>query len=253
MFCSDFLDHSLDKLVNLLSTVTCLATFQEVHKLGLVRETTTGTSKLERPQEVVGLLEVWPNSVNFMNEVSTTLDSNRSNTFLNNRVISDGNALFVELAKSTLVNELLDSRSGGVTIGDIRLNKTKHTDGRFVKLDKGSVVDLTKAEELHDLLGLGGDSDGTPDADDQGELWHGGDIESALRLGLTAVGDSRLICSLVFSTVLLRSSDGIFLVLALLLFSIVGGLLGLFGELRLGGLLFQSRFGDLGRHVDIAG
>ena len=48
------LDHTLDKLVDLLSTVSSLTSLKEVNKLGLVRESTTGAGKLEGPQEVVG-------------------------------------------------------------------------------------------------------------------------------------------------------------------------------------------------------
>ena len=124
-----FLDHSLDKLVDLLSTVSCLSTLEEVNELGLVGESTTGAGKLEWPQKVVGFLEVRSNSGKFVNEVSTALDSKGSNTLLNDRVVGNRNALLVELSESTLVHELLDGGSGGVTVSDIRLNKTEHTDG----------------------------------------------------------------------------------------------------------------------------
>ena len=149
------LDHTLNKLVDLLSTVSSLTSLKEVNKLGLVGESTTGAGKLEGPQEVVSFLEVRSNGANLVDEVGTALDTNRSDSLLNNRVVGNGDTLLVELSESTLVDELLNSRAGGVAVGYVRLNETKHTDGRLVELDEASVVDLTKTEELHDLLGLG--------------------------------------------------------------------------------------------------
>ena len=245
------LDHTLDKLVDFLSTISSLSTLEEMHKLRLVGESTTGTCELEWPQEVICLLEVRSDSVNFVNEVGTALYPDRSDALLDDRIVGDGDALLVELAKSALVNELLDGRSGGVAVGHIRLDEAKHTNSRLVKLDKGGVVDLPQAEKLHNLLGLGRNSNGTPDTNDQGELGHGGHEESTLCLGLTTVGNCRLLGGLVFGGVLLGGSDRILLVLALLLPGFVGRLLGLLCNFGLGGLLLQDGFGDLGRHGNI--
>jgi len=242
------LDHTLDKLVDLLSTVSSLTSLKEVNKLGLVRESTTGTGKLEGPQEVVGLLEVGSNSADLVDKISAALDTNRSNTFLDDGVVGDGDALLVELSESTLEDELLNSGARGVTVSYVRLDKTEHTDGRLVELDEGSIVDLTKTEELHDLLGLGRDSNGTSDTDDKSNLGLGGDVESTLGLGLTTVGNSGIVGGLVLSSVLLGGGDGILLVLTLLLLSLVGSLLGLVSNLSLSGLLLENGFGNLACH-----
>jgi len=243
-----FLNHALDKLVDLLSAVSGFSALQEVDELRLVREPAARAGKLERPQEVVGFLEVRPDSVDFVDEVRTALDSHRSNTFLNDRVVRNGDALFVELAETALEDELFNSGSGGETISHVRLNKTKHSNGGLVHPDEGGVVNLTKAEELHDLLGLGRHADGTPNTDDQGEFGHGRDVEPALSLGLAAVGNGGVIGGLVFCGVLLRGSDGILLVLALLLLRLVRGLLRLSGDFGLRSLLFEDRFRDLECH-----
>jgi len=242
------LDHTLDKLVDLLSTVSSLTSLKEVNKLGLVGESTAGAGKLEGPKEVVGLLEVRSDSANLVDEIGTALDTDRSNSLLNNRVIGNGDTLLVELSESTLVDELLDGGAGGVSVGYVRLDETKHTDGRLIKLDEASIVDLTKTEELHDLLGLGRDSDGTSDTDNKGNLGLSGDVESTLSLGLTTVGNSGIVGSLVLSSVLLGGGDSILLVLTLLLLSIVGSLLGLVSNLSLSGLLLENGFGNLACH-----
>ena len=106
-------------------------------------------------------------------------------------------------------------------------------------------MDLTKTEELHNLLCLGRDSNGTPDTNDQGKLWHGRYVEPTRGLGLTAVGNSGGIGGLVFSIVLFGGSDGVLLVLTLLLLGFVGCLLGLLGKLCLGGLLLEDRLRNL--------
>jgi len=106
-------------------------------------------------------------------------------------------------------------------------------------------VKLTKTEELHDLLGLGRDSDGTPDTDNKSNLGLGRDVETTLGLGIAAVGNGGLIGSLVLSSVLLSGSNGILLVLTLLLPGIVGSLLGLFGNLGLVACFLRTDSGTL--------
>ena len=215
-----------------------------MNKFGLVGEPTTRAGELEGPQEVVRLLEVGSDSANLVDEISTALDTNRSKALLDDRVVGQGDTLLVELCESTLEDKLLNSRARGVTVGYVRLDETEHTDGRLVELDEGSIVELTETEELHNLLGLGRDSDGTSDTDNKSNLGPSWDVESTLGLGLTAVGNSSIVGSLVLSSVLLGGSDGILLVLALLLPGIVGSLLGLHGDLGLSGLLLEDGFGD---------
>ena len=87
LFSPTRLDHALDKLINLLSTVSSLSTLKKVHKLGLRGESTTGTGKLEGPQEVIGLLEVGSNGPEFVNKVCNGGDSVLSENGLNDGVV----------------------------------------------------------------------------------------------------------------------------------------------------------------------
>ncbi len=89
---------------------------------------------------------MWSDGVNLVDEIGTAVHSDGSNSLLDDRVVGDGNALLVKLAKSPLVDELLDGRSGGVPVGDIRLDETKHTNGRLVELDECRIVNLAKTE-----------------------------------------------------------------------------------------------------------
>jgi hypothetical protein len=131
------LQHFLDELVDLLTTVTCLSTLKVVKKLGLAGESSKGRRKLERPQEVVCLLEVRSNGTDLVDEVSTAVDSEFSESLLDYGVISDRNALLVDLSESTLVYELLDGSTGRDSVGYIRLDETKHADGSSIQLNKG--------------------------------------------------------------------------------------------------------------------
>mmetsp|Transcript_3436 Transcript_3436/g.8169 ORF Transcript_3436/g.8169 Transcript_3436/m.8169 type:complete len:297 (+) Transcript_3436:159-1049(+) len=241
------LDHLGDQLVDFLSTGTSFSTFHEVKQLGLAGESSLRVGKLERPQEVVGLLEVGSDGVDLVDEVGGALNSGVSESLGDNSVGSDRDALLVDFSESTLVDKLLDGGTGRVSVCHVRFDQSEHSDGGLVQSNKGSVVELTKAEELHDLLGLRGDSDNTADADDQSKLGFGGDEESTVGLGLAAVVDGKLLGGLVLFVVLLGVS--------LELDGIGGGLFGgsrgggggSSGQLRLSGLLLKDGFRGLHR------
>jgi len=201
------LDHLGYQLVNFFSTGTGFSTFHEVKQLGLAGESSLRVGELEWPQEIVGLLEVRSDGVDLVDEVGGTLDSGVGKSLGDNGVGSDRDALLLDLSESALVDKLLDGGTGRVSVGDIRFDQSKHSDGSFVQSDKACVVELTKTEELHDLLGLGGDSDDTADSDDQAELRFSGDEESTVGLGLAAVVDGKLFGGSIFSIVLLGVGD----------------------------------------------
>lgn len=73
---------------------------------GHLTEATLRGTELERPQEVVSLLEVIPNSVDFMNEILYADDAILAQLLFNDGVVSNGNALFVHFTITTLVDQL---------------------------------------------------------------------------------------------------------------------------------------------------
>lgn len=243
------LKHLGNELVDLFSTGTGFSAFHEVEQLGLAGESSLGVGKLERPQEVVGLLEVRSDGVDLLDEVSSALDSGFfSKSLGNNSVGGDRDALLVDLSESTLVDKLLDGGTGGVSVCHVRFDQSEHSDGSFVQLDEGTVVKLTKTEELHDLLGLGGNSDDTANTDDQTQFGFSRDEESAVDLGLAAVGDGKLFGGLVLFVVLLGASFEL---------DDIGGSLGFgglsssslgSGQLLLSGLLLKDGFRALHGH-----
>ena len=102
--------------------------------------------------------------------------------FLNNGVVGQGDALLVDLAVSTLVDELLDALQVGVTVGDPGLDDLDHLSGGLGNTDKDTVVDLEETEKLEDLARLGGNLVDTLDADEENELLLGVNVEVALLL-----------------------------------------------------------------------
>ena len=147
--------HAADELVDLLLAVapdTALLV-----RVSLLLEATEWGGELEWPEEVVGLLEVGTDGPNLMDKILNAVDvAGFSEGLLDHRVVAEGDSRSVNLAETTLVDELADGITGWVAVGHVRLNNSDHVDGGAVKLDEDTVVELSQTEELHDLLGLGG-------------------------------------------------------------------------------------------------
>ena len=145
--------HAGDDLVDETFTVSENTTVGE--RVSLLFETLEGAVELEGPQEVVDSLEVGSASLDFVDDVLDAVNSAFAETSLNDDVIGKGDSHSVELAVSSLVDELLDHGAGRVTVGDEGFDHADHVDGGLVETDEDTVVELSQTEELHDLLGLG--------------------------------------------------------------------------------------------------
>ena len=106
--------HTLNKLINTILTVSRLTALNEMASL-LSREPTSRVRKTERPQKVIGLLEVGSNSENLVDQIFNTDDAVGSEGGLNVGVVVDGESLLVDLGESSLVDELADGLQVGVT------------------------------------------------------------------------------------------------------------------------------------------
>ena len=123
--------------------------------MALLEEATNGRAELEGPQEVVGLLEVSANGPDLVDEVLDTGNTLIAKSLLDDGVIVESDSGSVDLAVASLVDELADGVTGGVSVGDVGLDHADHVDGSSVQLDEDTVVELAESKELHDLLGLG--------------------------------------------------------------------------------------------------
>jgi hypothetical protein len=108
---------------------------------------------------------------------------------LDDGVISQRNALLVDLAISALVNKLLDRLEVGIAVGDPWLDHLDHLRRGLGDLDKDAVVDLEQAKELKDLTGLGGYLADTLDADDKDQLGLSRNVGLAVVLRNTCKAD----------------------------------------------------------------
>lgn len=157
-----YLVHLADQSIDVLLTVTGITTLDEVPELPSM-EATSGVGELEGPQEVGGLLEVGANGVDLVDEILDTDNSVLAKSVLNDLVVRQSDSLLVNLAVTTLVDELADGLEVRVTVSDVRVDDGEHLRGSLVQTDEDTVVDLKKSEKLEDLPGLGRDLVNTAD------------------------------------------------------------------------------------------
>lgn len=117
-------------------------------------ETSSGVAELEGPEKIGSLLEIWTDSEYLMNQVLHTDDAIFSKVFLNEGVVSESNALLVNLAITTLVYELSDSLEIGISISNPGLDNLEHFESGLRKTDEDTIVNLEQTKKLKDLARL---------------------------------------------------------------------------------------------------
>lgn len=210
----------------------------------LGRVSTSGVRQLEGPQEVGGLLEVGADGVDLVDEILHADNAELAEGLLDDRVVGQGDALLVDLAVSALVDELANRLEVGLTVGDVGVDELEHLGGGLGQADEDTVVDLEKTQQLEDLAGLGGNVVDTLDADDEGELGLGGNVERTSGLGLATETDLVTLLGAVLTDVLVGAlEDDLALGLAGLAGSGISDTL-LSGSLVLGLSLLQEGLGN---------
>lgn len=106
-------------------------------------EAALGGRELDRPEEVGGSGEVRSSSVDLVNDILDTGDSQRSKTLLHDGVGGDGDSLSRVLAVSPLVDDVLDGLEVGVSVGDEGLDHAQHLRGCGIDSDEDAVVKLS--------------------------------------------------------------------------------------------------------------
>ncbi len=95
-------DHAKDQVVDELFSVTPVSSSLE--GVSLVRETSSGSSELEGPQEVVCFLEVRADAPDLVDQILDTDDSVFAQNLLNHGVAGQRNSLLVDLTITSLQN-----------------------------------------------------------------------------------------------------------------------------------------------------
>lgn len=161
--------HLPDELVDIALAVSVIASLHVV--LELACSPATGrVRELEGPQKVGGLLEVGPNSEDFVNEILDGKDIVFAQSLLNDCVARKWHTLLVDLAVSTLVDQLTNSLQIGLAIGDVWLNQLQHLLSSLVDLEEDAIVDLEEAEKLEDFAWFWCNLAHTLDADNKVQL-----------------------------------------------------------------------------------
>jgi hypothetical protein len=137
-------------------------------------ETTSWVAELEWPQEVGGLLEVGTDGEDLVDQVLHTHNAVLAQRVLDNGVVGESDALFVDLSVSTLVDELTNGLKVRVSICDPWLDDLQHLKGGLGHANEDTIVDLEETKELEDLAGLGCD---LVDTEIMLVEWYGKDLQ----------------------------------------------------------------------------
>ena len=87
--------------------------------LELARSESTGrVAQFERPQEVAGLLEVGPDGKDLVNQILHADDAVPAEVCFDQGVVGQGDALLVDLAVSSFIDELPDGLEVRIPVGD---------------------------------------------------------------------------------------------------------------------------------------
>lgn len=193
-----------------------------MHELSWDTPTTRWVGQLEWPQEVVGLLEVWTNGVDLVDQVLHTDNTELAESLLNDGVLAQWDSLLVDLTVTSLVHQLLDGGEGWVTVSNVWLNELQELGSGLGELDKDGSVDLQQSQQLQHFSWFRWDLVDTLDSDNEDELWLSSNVVRTSSLGLT-LGSNDGTVSLV--VLLLVSSSSLEDSLTLLLVDLLGSLL----------------------------
>lgn len=92
-----------------------------------------------------------------MDQIFNGDDTIFAKILLDELVISQRDALAVDLSVSTLVYKLTNALEIRFTVSDPRLDNAKHFESGLGEADKDAVVNLEKTKQLENLAGLGRD------------------------------------------------------------------------------------------------
>lgn len=117
--------HLLDQRINLILAIAQITTLDEMLELSRT-EATSRVAKLEWPEKVAGLLEVRADGEDLMDQILDTQDAVFAEVIFNYLIVSEWDALLVDLSITALVDEVADGFDRGVAVCDIRFNDLDH-------------------------------------------------------------------------------------------------------------------------------
>merc|ERR1719309_1676501 len=147
------LNHFLQELIDLIFSVAKVSTLDKM--VCLLSPSSSWVVELEWPQKVGGILEVWSNSQDLVDQILNTNNSKFTKRLLNDFIGCNWGSVSVNLDESTLVDEVTNSLEVWTSVSDVWLDDSQHVLGSLVHLDEDSVVNLSKPHQLEALPDLG--------------------------------------------------------------------------------------------------
>ena len=148
--------HLPDQRIDVILPIAQITTLDVMLELPGT-EAARGVAQLEGPEEIAGLLEVGSHGEDLVDEIFHAHDAVLTQARLDQSVVGQGNALLVDLAVATLVDELSHRLEIRIAVGNVRFDHLEHLRGCLGDPDKDAVVDLQQPQKLEDLPGLGSD------------------------------------------------------------------------------------------------
>jgi len=205
---SFLLNHASEQFVNVVFAIAKITTLSKV--VGLFPPSAVWIVKFEGPQKVGSLLEVRANGDDLVDKILNANNASLAKCLLDDGIVSESNALLVDLAEATLVDQLANRLQVGVAPGNVRFGDAEHVDGGLVQLDEHGIVDLTQAEELEHLANLRVNASNTSNTDDKGQLGLSRHVKVLLGAGHSLEANDVLLHLLVLAHVLLGALEDLF-------------------------------------------
>jgi len=97
---------------------------------------------------------VGTDTVDFSDQVFNANDVEFAEFLLNNFIGGEGNSLLVDLAVTSLIDQVSNSGSGRITESNKGLDLLDHVKSSSVDSDEDAIVYLSESEQLEDLSDL---------------------------------------------------------------------------------------------------
>jgi len=160
--------HSLNKIVDLILTVSSVSSLLEVNSL--LRETSTRGGELEGPQEFVHIFEVGTNSEDFMDDIFNANDAKLFQILLYEFVIGESDPLASNFNEAPLVDELPNSLKIRVSPSDVGIHELQHLKDGTIDANEDTVMNLSQTEQTQYLPRTRINPIDTTNSDNKGEL-----------------------------------------------------------------------------------
>jgi len=138
--------HLPDQSINILLPIAEITALHEMPELPW-SEASSGVAKLERPEEVVDLLEVRSNSEDLMDQILHAHNAVLAEVLLDDGVVGERDTSLVgSLGVSTLVDELANGLEVGVAVRNERFDDLEHLRSGLGQANEDTIVDLKETK-----------------------------------------------------------------------------------------------------------